>query len=176
MNKGHTHLPILKALLGEGWIKTAIEFGTGDASTALLSQSCELVVSVEEQDREWMRRAQEIAVDNEAHFVVWHGDNLSAHLDANYDLCFVDGAARHRVRHVEWGFEHARTVVAHDTESAAYGWAAIKVPGGWVEQVERVQGVHTTVWWPAVDPVAARRGKESKAWRQNTSAANAAAR
>ena len=128
-----THLPVLKWLLDNFTIQTALEIGAGKASTGFLYGRGVKLMSAE-HDMQWIRNLK--GIYPHVHWIFlefpltkesW--SRLFRH--RRFDLVFVDGQLESRVPAVQGAFHICDFIVAHDTEDARYGWDRINVPFGW---------------------------------------------
>jgi hypothetical protein len=131
-----THWDVLQRALQEFGITSALEFGMGIYSTPLLVRYCERVVAIEMQDEEWYKKVEKTVQSPKLTLKLMIGPTVACEWfeaqNERFDLVFVDGHLDTRWRVVNAAFSKADIVVAHDTDSIAYGWDKVKLPGDWI--------------------------------------------
>ena len=132
-----SHLPIFEKVFATFGIKKVLEFGLGKFSTPFFVKHAELVVSVEQESKEWYERIK--AQVNSAN---WHPvfqpdpQVIFKHFDANnqkFDLFFSDGAAETRCLAANLAMErNVPVVVLHDAEKVwYYQWNLLSIPANY---------------------------------------------
>jgi len=132
-----SHLPIFEKVFATFEIKKALEFGPGKFSTPFFVKHAELVVSVEQESKEWYERIK--AQVNSAN---WHSvfqpdpQVVFEQFDANnqkFDLVFSDGAAETRCLAANLAMErNVPVVVLHDAEKVwNYQWNLLSIPANY---------------------------------------------
>jgi len=132
-----SHLPILEKVFATFEIKKALEFGLGQFSTPFLVDHAEVVVSVEQESKEWYER-----IKAQIHSGNWHPifqpdpRVVFEHFDANnqhFDLVFSDGAAETRCLVANLAMErNVPMVILHDTEKIwYYKWNLLSIPANY---------------------------------------------
>ncbi len=132
-----SHLPIFEKVFATVEIKKVLEFGLGKFSTPFFVKHAELVVSVEQESKEWYERIK--AQNNSAN---WHPvfqpdpQIVFEQFDAkneNFDLVFSDGAAETRCLVANLAMKrNVPVVVLHDTEKVwHYQWNLLSIPANY---------------------------------------------
>ncbi len=136
-NNYASHLPIFEKVFSTFEIKKVLEFGLGMFSTPFLVKHAELVVSVEQESKEWYEKMK--AQVNSAN---WHPvfqpdpQLVFEQFDANekkFDLVFSDGAAQTRCLTANKAMErNVPVVVLHDAEKIwHYRWNLLSIPSNY---------------------------------------------
>ncbi len=146
-----SHLPILNLIFKAYPIKNVVEFGMGNFSTKyFMLKQCELM-SVEMQDENWfVNLCKELLFDAKDHWNPICELGAAAWKNIQYpqsiDLCFVDGHVDSRADCVNFMFNKALIIVAHDFECNVYHWENIIVPNNYRLIVYHNSAVQTAVY------------------------------
>jgi len=156
INKGATHIPILKRLFAERDIATVLEFGMGEFSTLWLAEHAESVMSIEDNAIGWLPKTIELVkaagLDSKWSGVctadghVW----LARQAPRRWDMVFVDGRRNNRPDIINAAFAVTDLIVAHDTECVAYEWERVEMPDGWECTSHHELTPWTSVWRKSV--------------------------
>lgn len=123
-----THQNVLKFIIERFDIKSVLEYGVGEYSTAMLLQMVDELVSVE-SDKNWANRVQ--------HEHTIHICPKGCHdyvPDRHFDLVFIDGNPNEtRADCMLNATPYARFIVMHDTDTSdqQYKYPNICLPEGW---------------------------------------------
>jgi len=150
-----SHLGLLKIIFNSFNIKTVLEFGMGDHSTAFfLKQDCELF-SIEQQEKAWFDKCNKNFGDNKkwtSLFLPFPERIEDIEYPKDLDFVFVDGHNLSRSNCVNFMFGKCKLIAAHDYEKKRfYHWKNIVVPSDYRKIVytenlkETVLFVHTSL-------------------------------
>lgn len=126
-----SHIKPLSFIVENIEIRNAIEMGTGFFSTPfLLDFVKETLVSIEMQDKEWLKKVKERYTDYKINWVTFFTENPLAIknflIGDIFDFVFIDGSSISRPISVYLCMEKGiNTIVAHDTESSWYGYDSL---------------------------------------------------
>lgn len=132
-----SHLRVFEKVFATFETKKVLEFGLGQFSTPFLVNHAELVVSVEQESKEWYER-----IKAHIHSANWcpvfqlDPRAVFEHFDANnqnFDLVFSDGAAETRCLVANLAMErNVPMVILHDTEKVwYYQWNLLSIPANY---------------------------------------------
>lgn len=135
-----SHLPVLKYILDNCYIKNVLEYGLGYGSTKLfLAHGCD-VTSIESDPR-WVRKF--------SHNII-HSRPVDYTISGRYDLIFIDcHPSKDRVVCLNKAFDHTSIIVAHDTEPPSepeYGYSRAVLPPEWSWLDCKIKSCWTTVF------------------------------
>lgn len=129
-----SHLAVLEKVLTSFDVKSVLEFGLGDFSTPLFATHCRVVVSVEQESREWLEKIR-AKINSENWHSVFQPDprEIFRHFDAagqRFDLVFSDGLASTRCLVANMALERGvPLVLLHDAEKIwYYQWNLLDIP------------------------------------------------
>ncbi len=131
------HLAVFEKVFATFNIDSVLEFGLGKHSTTYFAKNSQLVISVEQESKEWYdKMVSEIDSPNWHHVfqfdpraVFQYFDNK----DTRFDLVFSDGAAQTRCLVANLAMErNVPVVVLHDAEKIwYYKWNQLEIPSNY---------------------------------------------
>ncbi|MBN1805185.1 MAG: hypothetical protein JW837_08040 [Sedimentisphaerales bacterium] len=129
-----SHLHVFEKVFETFEIKKALEFGMGKFSTPFLVGRANVVVSVEQESKEWYERIKK-QINSSNWKPVFQSDPqiVFEQFDAenkDFDLVFSDGAAQTRCLVANLAMErNIPVVILHDTEKVwYYRWNLLRIP------------------------------------------------
>lgn len=129
-----SHLPIFEKVFETFEIKKALEFGIGKFSTPFLVDHANVVVSVEQESKEWYEKIKK-QINSSNWKPVFQPDPqiVFKQFDVeneDFDLVFIDGAAQTRCLVANLAMErNIPIVILHDAEKVwYYRWNLLKIP------------------------------------------------
>jgi hypothetical protein len=132
-----SHLPIFEKLFATFEIKKVLEFGPGKFSTPFFVKYAEVVVSVEQENKEFYEIIKN-RINSANKHVIFQPDpqTVFEQFDANnqkFDLVFSDGAAETRCLAANLAMErNVPIVVLHDAEKVwHYQWNLLSIPANY---------------------------------------------
>jgi len=150
-----SHLPVLKKVLetipAPGNI---LEFGCGDYSTPTILSAGHNLISVEQQDTDWLSYVAKTYGNHRWIGVLAIGPLAYRRLtwSGPYDLIIVDGHGESRpevINSIIMG-HLATKIIIHDTQQPTYGWGRVKKEDGWLNQTYKPEDGSpwtTTMWY-----------------------------
>ncbi|MCP4607606.1 MAG: hypothetical protein GY845_02665 [Planctomycetes bacterium] len=132
-----SHLPIFEAVFATFEIKKVLEFGLGKFSSPFFADHAEVVVSVEQESKEWYEEMKAqinsanwnpvFQPDPQVVFDQFDAKNQKA------DLVFSDGAAQTRTLVANLAMErNVPVVILHDAEKVwHYQWNLLRIPANY---------------------------------------------
>ncbi len=132
-----SHLAVLDKVLTSFEVKSVLEFGLGSFSTPFFATRCRVIVSIEQESREWLEKIRaEINAEN------WHSvfqpdpREIFRHFDSagqRFDLVFSDGLATTRCLVANMAMErNVPLVLLHDAEKIwYYQWNLLNIPANY---------------------------------------------
>jgi len=126
-----THIVPLKFIFKHIEVRNAVEMGTGFFSTSfLLNHVKEKLVSIEMQDRAWMKKVRTRYKHPEIEWTLLFSDYPLVIMDLvtrKTDLVLIDGSSISRAISTYLCMkEQVPNIVLHDTESSWYGYEPLK--------------------------------------------------
>jgi hypothetical protein len=132
-----SHLAVLEKIFTVFEVKSVLEFGLGDFSTSFFVTHSRLVVSVEQESREWHEKIK-AKINSENWHSVFQPDprEVFRHFDAagqRFDLIFSDGLATTRCLVANMAMErNVPLVLLHDAEKIwYYQWNLLDIPANY---------------------------------------------
>jgi len=127
----NSHLETLKKLFNVCPVSTILEFGTGAFSTPLFSDYADIVVTIEQQDLNWVDIAKKEIEKNGKKNVLFYyvpqtedRANLKEFLKFNrFDFVFIDGIDRYTC--LDLSLDVSNLIAMHDSQS---WWQENKIP------------------------------------------------
>lgn len=146
-----THLPVLERVFEAVKVRSVLEFGCGNYSTAFFVSRCERVTAIEQQSHAVFEIMGRKYAENDQLTLLYlpgvgRGPEYLREYQGSFDLVFVDGDAESRTHCVNEAFEKTGLIVAHDTEDKRYSWDRVQKPDGWVAIEYTDLTPCTTVW------------------------------
>jgi predicted O-methyltransferase YrrM len=156
MSSYGSHIPMLEMLFKTFEIKKVVEFGTGMFSTVFFLKKKVDLFSIEMQFPEWIEQVNSKLV--ELGIPKW---NSTVEIGAlqflknakvvekiqQCDLAFVDGHEESRADVVNYMFQKAKIIVAHDyNKTNYYNWNRVKLPENYTQVIFGVGKRSTAVW------------------------------
>lgn len=132
-----SHLPIFEKVFATFEIKKVLEFGLGKFSTPFFVNHAELVVSVEQESKEWYERMKAQINSPNWHIIFQPDPKLVfEQFDADNqkpDLVFSDGAPKTRCLVANQAMQrNVPVVVLHDAEKVwFYQWNLLCIPANY---------------------------------------------
>ncbi|MFZ2146300.1 MAG: hypothetical protein WAV28_03695 [Sedimentisphaerales bacterium] len=132
-----SHLRVFEKVFATFETKKVLEFGLGQFSTPFFVNHAEVVVSVEQESKEWYERIKD-RIDSGNWHPIFQLDPrvVFEQFDANnqhFDLVFSDGAAETRCLVANLAMErNVPMVILHDTEKVwYYQWNLLSIPANY---------------------------------------------
>ena len=141
-----SHLLIFERVFETFEIKRALEFGIGKFSTPFLVKNAKMVVSVEQESKEWYETIKK-QINSSSWNHIFQPDPQVVFekfdaLNENFDLVFSDGAVKTRCLVANLAMErNVPVVVLHDAEKVwFYQWNLLRIPADYARFNFRHQG------------------------------------
>ncbi len=132
-----SHLAVFEKIFAAFEVKSVLEFGLGNFSTPFFATHSRLVVSVEQESREWYEKIK-AKINSENWHPVFQPDprEIFRHFDAagqRFDLVFSDGLATTRCLVANMAMErNVPLVLLHDAEKIwYYQWNLLNIPANY---------------------------------------------
>lgn len=129
-----SHLAVLEKIFAAFEVKSVLEFGLGEFSTSFFVTHSRVVVSVEQESREWLEKIR-AKINSENWHSVFQPDprEVFRHFDVagqRFDLVFSDGLATTRCLVANMAMErNVPLVLLHDAEKIwYYQWNLLNIP------------------------------------------------
>ena len=132
-----SHLAVLEKVFSAFEVKTVLEFGLGNFSTPFFVTHSQVVVSVEQESRQWFEKTK-AEINSQNWYPVFQPDpkEIFRHFDAanqRFDLVFSDGLSTTRCLVANMAMErNVPLVLLHDAEKIwYYQWNLLDIPANY---------------------------------------------